>query len=80
MEIRKQIGNKIKKARKWLRMSQTEFCEELNDFEPLSLVYRQPDISSYESGTVNIPGDKLEKIRLFVSERTKNQKTTFEWE
>ena len=78
--MRERIGNNIKSARKWLRMTQLEFCEELNEFEPTSLVYRQPDISSYESGTVNIPGDKLEKIRLFVAERTKNQKTTFEWE
>ena len=80
MDIRKRIGNNIKSARKWLGMTQPEFCEELNEFEPLSLVYYQPDISAYESGTKNIPGDKLEKIRLFVADRTKNQKTTFEWE
>jgi transcriptional regulator with XRE-family HTH domain len=79
MDIRKRTGDKIKAARKWLRMTQYEFGEELNKFEPLSLVYKQPDISAYESGIVNIPGDKLEKIRLFVAERAKNQKTTFEW-
>lgn len=66
MNIRKQIGINIKSARKHMRLTQPEFCEEFNEFEPTSIKMDQPALSGYENGLINIPGDKLEKLRIFT--------------
>lgn len=61
-ELRKQIGDKIRKIRKKLHLTQLEFITDYNDLPPVDLQITVKDLSKYETGTGGIPSDKYVKL------------------
>ena len=69
-DIRKKTGNKLRSIRaqydndRSRNMTQAEFAELFNSFDPVEIKTDAQSIGQYERGDVSIPGDKLAKLLL----------------
>jgi hypothetical protein len=73
-DIRKKTGNQIRAIRyqydndRGRRMTQQEFADLYNSFDPVEIKTDAQSVGQYERGDVSVPGDKLSKFLLMDKE------------